>query len=130
MVVSDDTGTYTVEHDNLWTSSYDVSYPTGRDANSTLMQLAADPDGVTPAAHRVRRRDAAVSSATQRSARIADVTLPDGIKVAATTVSASSTTGTAPPAPQTIEGTLTIPAGMSLYGTPHGARRRAPGGGD
>ena len=114
VVVSDSTGTYTVEHDNLWTSSYDVSYQTGRDASSALMQLVADPDGVLQP--RIESVDVVTDvSATQRSARIAGVTLPDGISVGDNRVRidyyryGSATL-------QTVEGTLTIPKGMSLYG--------------
>ncbi len=114
VVVSDGTGTYTVERDNLWTSSWDVSYEAGRDAASALMQLAGDPDGVLHP--RIKSVDVVADvSATQRSARIADVTLPDGIATGDNRVRIDyyrygST------ALQTVEGTLTIPKGMPLYG--------------
>jgi hypothetical protein len=114
VVVSDATGTYTVQHDNLWTSSWDVSYQTGRDASSALMQLADNPDGVLQP--RIESVDVVADvSATRLSARIADVTLPDGIKAGDNRVRIDyyrygSTTL------QTVEGTLTIPEGMSLYG--------------
>ncbi len=114
VVVSDATGTYTVQRENLWTSSWDVSYQAGRDAAQALMQLAANPDGVLQP--RIESVDVVADvSATQLSARIEDVTLPDGIKVGDNLVRivyyryGSAT-------PQTVEGTLTIPKGMSLYG--------------
>ena len=114
VVVSDATGTYTVQHDNLWTSSWDVSYQTGRDASQALMQLAANPDGVLQP--RIESVDVvAAVSATRLSARIQDVTLPDGIKVGDNRVRIEYYRyGSA--TPQTVEGTLTIPEGMSLYG--------------
>jgi hypothetical protein len=114
VVVSDATGTYTVQHDNVWTSSWDISYQTGRDASSALMQLAANPDGVLQP--RIESVEVVTDvSATQLSARIEDVTLPDGIKVGDNRVRIEYYRyGSA--TPQTIEGTLTIPEGMSLYG--------------
>jgi hypothetical protein len=91
-----------------------VSYQAGRDAAQALMQLAANPDGVLQP--RIESVDVVADvSATQLSARIQDVTLPDGIQVGDNRVRidyyryGSST-------PQTVEGTLTIPKGMSLYG--------------
>lgn len=114
VVVSDATGTYTVQRDNLWTSSWDVSWQTGRDAAQALMQFAANPDGVLQP--RIESVDVVADvSATQLSARIQDVTLPDGIKTGDNRVRidyyryGSATL-------QTVEGTLTIPEGMSLYG--------------
>jgi hypothetical protein len=114
LVVSDDTGTYTVERDNLWTSSWDVSYQTGEDVSSALLRLVADPDGVlTP---RIESVDVVADvSATQRSARVAGVSLPDGIKVGDNPVQVHYYRhGSA--ILQTVEGTLTIPKDMPLYG--------------
>ena len=114
VVVSDNTGTYTVKHDNLWTSTYDVSYQTGRDASSALMQLVANPDGVLQP--RIESVEVVADvSATPRSARIAGVTLPDGISVGDNRVLITYYRyGSA--TPQTVQGTLSIPKGMSLYG--------------
>ena len=114
VVVSDASGTYTVQRDNLWTSSWDISYQTGRDASQALMQLAANPDGVLQP--RIESVDVVADvSATQLSARIEDVTLPDGIKVGDNRVRIEYYRYGSP-TPQTVEGTLTIPKGMSLYG--------------
>lgn len=114
VVVSDSTGTYTIRHDNLWTSSYSVSYQTGRDAGSIVSQLVENPDGVLQP--RIESVDVETTvSATQRSARIADVSLPDGIKVGDTGVHieyyryGSNVV-------QSVDATLTIPKGTSLNG--------------
>ncbi len=114
VVVSDSTGTYTVERDNLWTSIYDVSYQTGRDASSVLTQLVADPDGVLQP--RIESVEVVADvSATPRSARITGITLPDGISVGDNRVRVDYYRyGSA--TPQAAEGVLTIPKGMSLYG--------------
>jgi hypothetical protein len=112
--VSDETGTYAVISNNLWSDPFDVSWQTGWDAETILWRLAANPDGVLRA--RVESVDVATSvSPVQRSARIASVSLPDGIRVGDTAVRidyyryGSNTM-------ETIESTLVIPKGTPLYG--------------
>ncbi len=114
VVASDHTGTYTIEHENLWSNSWDVSYDAGSDAYSILSELAADPDGVIHP--RVESVDVtATVSPTQRTARIAGVTLPDGIGVGDTTVRIEYYRyGSAEL--QTVDAILVIPAGTPLYG--------------
>ena len=114
VVASDHTGTYTIEHENLWSNPWDISYDTGWDAPSILSELAADPDGVIHP--RVDSVDVATTvSPTQRTARIAGVTLPDGIGVGDTTVRVEYYRyGSAEL--QTVDAVLAIPAGTPLYG--------------
>ena len=114
VVASDRTGTYTIQHENLWSNSWDVSYDAGSDAYTILSALAADPDGVIHP--RVESVDvAATVSPTQRTARIAAVTLPDGIGVGDTTVRIEYYRyGSAEL--QTVDAILVIPAGTPLYG--------------
>ena len=78
VVVSDPTGTYTVEQDDLWTSSYNAAGLVGMDAGSIVWALVENPDGVLQTRIESVAVDAAISP-LQRSARIVDVTLPNGI---------------------------------------------------
>ena len=114
VTASDHTGTYTIVHENLWSNSWDVSYDTGTDAYWILSELAADPDGVLHP--RVESVDVTTTvSPTQRTARIARVTLPDGIGVGDTTVRIEYYRyGSAEL--QTVDAVLVIPAGTPLYG--------------
>jgi hypothetical protein len=114
VVVSDSTGSYTVTRHNLWTSSFDVSSQSGRDASSALMTLVANPDGVLHPRIDSVAVEVAVST-TQRSARIADVTLPDGLKIGDNMVRIDYYRYGSPDL-QTLETTLTIPRGTQLYG--------------
>jgi hypothetical protein len=114
VVVSDPTGTYTVEQDDLWTSPYNAAGLVGMDAGSIVWALVEDPDGVLHPRIESVTVDAALSP-LQRSARIADVTLPNGIATGDNLVRiayyryGSDTL-------QTTDGTLTIPEGMDLFG--------------
>jgi hypothetical protein len=114
VVVSDDTGTYTVSRDNLWSDPYDIIWMLNWDANDILWMLADDPDGVL--APRVESVDVTTTvSPDQQSARIAGVSLPDGWGYGENTVRVEYYRyGSA--AAQTIEGVVTLPAGTSLYG--------------
>jgi len=114
VVVSDDTGTYTVSRDNLWSDPYDIIWMLSWDANDILWMLADDPDGVL-----APRVDSVHVTATvapvQRSARIVGVALADGWGHGENTVRVDYYRyGSA--AVQTIEGVLTIPPGTSLFG--------------
>ena len=114
VVVSDPTGTYTVEQDDLWTSSYNAAGLVGMDAGSIVWALVENPDGVLQARIESVAVDAAISP-LQRSARIVDVTMPDGIATGDNPVRityyryGSSVL-------QTLDATLTIPKGMELMG--------------
>lgn len=114
VIASDHTGTYTIQHENLWSNSWDVSYDAGSDAYSIVSSLAADPDGVIHP--RVESVDVtATVSPIQRTARIAGVSLPDGIGVGDTTVRIEYYRyGSAEL--QTVDAVLVIPAGTPLYG--------------
>ncbi len=114
VVVSDGPDTYTVQHDNLWSDSYDVSYLAGRDAGSIVSRLVADPDGVLQPRIDSVSVETTVSSA-QRSARIAGVDLPDGIKIGDNTVRVTYYRYGSRDA-ETVDATLTIPTGTPLYG--------------
>ncbi len=114
VVASDHTGTYTIEHANLWSDPWDISFDTGWDAYLIVSELAADPDGVIHP--RVESVDVTMTvSPVQRTARIAAVTLPDGIGVGDNTVRIEYYRyGSAEL--QTVDATLVIPAGTPLYG--------------
>ena len=114
VVVSDSTGSYTVQRDDLWSDSYDVSYDVGSDAATALDGLSANPDG-TLAPHIDSVTVQADISSAQRSARIAAVDLPEGLHTGANRIVVSyyaygSSTL------QTLTATLDVPAGMPLTG--------------
>ena len=115
VAVTDDTGTYTYSHDNLWTDPYDVVWLMGMDADGALWTLADDPDGILDA-----RVDSVEVTATispvQRSARVAGISLPDGWSHGENAVRVEYYRyGSA--APQTLDATLVVPSGTSLYGS-------------
>jgi hypothetical protein len=114
VTVSDSTGTYRVERADLWTDAFDVTGAVGSDAATILTALAANPDGVLQPSVDGVTVDATFS-ATQRSARVVGITLPGGMHEGATTVR-SSYYAWGSSALQTIDGTLTVPAGTSLNG--------------
>ena len=112
--VSDDTGTYTVSRHNIWTDPFDVSWLLGMDASDLLYTLSSNPDGVL----QPEIESVAVTgslSPTQRSARIAAITLPDGWGPGENVVRVDYYRYGSP-AVQSLETTLTVPAGTSLYG--------------
>jgi hypothetical protein len=114
IVVADSQGhEYTISHDNLYDSDW-VNWSATNDVSNALYQLAADPDGVLDA-HVVSVDVDATLSSTRRSARIASVELPDGLRTGDNPVRINYYKyGSS--ALQTIEATLTIPPGVGVNG--------------
>lgn len=114
VVLSDSTGTYTVDRQDLWSDAYDIIGYAGLDAAAVLDQVSADPDGVLQARVDSVTVHADISQ-TRLSARIASVDVPDGLKTGANTVVISYYTyGSA--TLKTLTATLTIPKGDPLTG--------------
>jgi hypothetical protein len=112
--VSDETGSYTVERDNLWDTPDDVAIEASMDVHSLLQALANDEDGVLRPRIESIDLDATISP-QRRSARIAGVLLPKGLMTGDNQIVVqyyrygSSVI-------QQIEGTLTLPKGVSSSG--------------
>lgn len=114
VVVGDDTGTYTVTRKNIWDSSDDVAWDAAYDVADLLTALTNDSDGVIHPRLDSIHVEAQISP-VRRSARIARVRLPDGLRIGATRVVIEYYKyGSA--AVQQVEGRLTIPKGMPLSG--------------
>ncbi len=114
VVVGDDTGSYTVTRSNLWDSAEDVAWDAAYDLADVLMALTDDSDGVIHPRLDSIHVEAQVSPA-RRSARIARVRLPDGLRVGNNLIVVDYYKyGSA--ALQQVEGTLTIPKRMRLSG--------------
>jgi hypothetical protein len=115
VVVSDDTGTYVLERDNLWDTGDDVAMEATTDVYSMLAPLADDADGVLHPHIESIELDATVSP-QRRSARIAGIVLPKGLAVGDNPVVVQYYAyGTAQL--QAVEGTLTLPRGVARSGT-------------
>lgn len=112
--VSDETGSYTIQHENLWDSSYDVSYRVQGDIESALAAVSANSDGVLDVHVDSVKLETTVTSA-RRSARVTDVSLPNGLRAGDNTVRieyyryGSSEL-------QSMDATLTIPKGTPVNG--------------
>ena len=114
VVVSDATGTYVLERDNLWDTGDDVAMEATTDVYSMLAPLADDADGVLRPHVESIELDATVSP-QRRSARIAGLALPKGLAVGDNPVVVQYYAyGSAEL--QTVEGTLTLPKGVSRSG--------------
>jgi hypothetical protein len=115
VVVSDATGTYVLERDNLWDTADDVAMEATADVYSMLAPLADDADGVLRPHVESIELDATVSP-ERRSARIAGLALPKGLAVGDNPVVVRCYAyGSAEL--RTLEGTLTLPKGVSRSGT-------------
>jgi hypothetical protein len=114
VVVHDDTGSYTITRDNVWDSSEDVAWDASYDIADMLSSLVMDGDGVThPHIDSVDMK--AEVSPLRRSARMATVELPNGLRVGDNVVVVKYYPyGSADLAE--VQGTLTIPKGMPLDG--------------
>ncbi len=114
VTVSDATGTYTIERDNVWDDGYDVSWVAAQDLAETMWSLAENPDGVLRV--RVDSVDVEASLTRQRrSARVAGVVLPGGLRTGDNTVYIDYYRwGSA--TPQRLETTLTIPPRTAVNG--------------
>jgi hypothetical protein len=115
IVVSDATGTYVLERDNLWDTADDVAMEATTDVYAMLAPLADDADGVLRPRVESIELDATVSP-ERRSARVAGLALPKGLAVGDNPVVVRYYAyGSADL--QTLEGTLTLPKGASRSGT-------------
>ena len=115
VVVSDATGTYVIERDNLWDTGADVAMEATLDVYSMLVPLADDADGVLRPHVESIELDATVSP-QRRSARIAGLVLPRGLAVGDNPVVVQYYAyGSAEL--QAVEGTLTLPRGVARSGT-------------
>ena len=56
VIASDHTGSYTIQHENLWSNSWDISYDTGWDVYLILVRAGSGPRRRHPSAGRVRGR--------------------------------------------------------------------------
>ncbi|HSL95992.1 MAG TPA: hypothetical protein VLA35_08770 [Thermoleophilia bacterium] len=115
VVVSDRTGTYVLERDNLWDTGDDVAMQATTDVNSMLAPLADDADGVLRPHVESIELDAAVSP-ERRSARIAGLVLPKGLVVGDNAVVVQYYAYGSREL-RTVEGTLTLPKGVARSGT-------------
>lgn len=115
VVVSDETGSYVLERDNLWDSGDDIAAEACQDLYTFLAALADDADGVLRPHVDAMELDASVSP-QRRSARIADVLLPQGLLVGDNPVVVRYYAyGSA--ALQSVAGTLTLPTGVARSGS-------------
>jgi hypothetical protein len=114
VVVSDSTGEYTIERDNLWDSAYCVGWEAPMDLVEALWTIAGDPDGILQARVDSVEVDAVLSK-TRRTARIAGVVLPNGLKVGDNIVQIDYYRWGSKDL-QRLETTLTIPPGMAVNG--------------
>lgn len=115
VVVNDGATDYTITRDNLWDSGDGAlaDQATG-DVTDILGAVLYDPDGVRHTTVKSVDVDATFS-ATRKSARLADVQLPRALRHGANTVTINYYRwGSADL--QTLDTTLTIPAGMPLSG--------------
>lgn len=112
--VSDETGSYTIERDNLWDTGDDVAWEAAWDVDTIMAALTSNPDGVLHP--RVESVDLEASiSPTRRSARFADVVLPSGLRTGDNPIIVKCYPyGSS--AVEEISGTLTLPKGMSTSG--------------
>ncbi|MEE4274525.1 MAG: hypothetical protein V2J16_01465, partial [Thermoleophilia bacterium] len=115
VVVSDATGTFVMERDNLWDTGADVAMEATLDVYSMLVPLANDADGVLRPHVESIELDATVSP-KRRSARIAGLVLPKGLAVGDNPVVVQYYAyGSAEL--QAVEGTLTLPRGVARSGS-------------
>ncbi len=115
VVVTDETGTYVLERDNLWDTGDDVAMEATTDVYSMLAPLADNADGVLRPHVESIELDATVSP-QRRSARIAGLVLPKGLAVGDNPVVVQYYAyGSAEL--RTVEGTLTLPKGVARSGT-------------
>lgn len=113
IVVSDETGTYTVSRENL-VDSYDITWTPIWDLYDMVWTLADDPDGVLDTRLDSIDFDATVSS--QRiSARFVDIVLPNGLKTGDNVVELTFY-GYGSRELKTLTTTLTIPEGKPVNG--------------
>jgi hypothetical protein len=115
VVVSDDTGSYVLERDNLWDSEWDVATEASWDVYALLDALADDDDGVLQPHVDSITLDATISP-QRRSARIAGVVLPRGLLVGDNPVVVKYYRYGSSEL-QELEGTLTLPSGVARTGT-------------
>jgi hypothetical protein len=122
VAVSDATGSYLVERSNVWDTGDDVAFEASSDVYWILWTLCNDPDGVLEPHIDSIELDASIS-AQRRSGRFAGVVLPKGLMTGDNPIVVQYYRhGSA--ALQQVEGTLTLPRGVSrvgsLYVTPAG----------
>lgn len=112
--VSDGTGSYTIERDNLWDTGDDVAWEATWDVDTIMAALTANPDGVLHP--RVESIDLEASVLpTRKSARFADVVLPNGLRTGENQIIVKCYPYGSSEVEE-IPGTLTLPKGMSTSG--------------
>lgn len=113
IVVSDDTGRYTVEIEDLW-DSLDITWDPAADVFEAIWMLAADPDGVLDVRLESVDFEATISSA-RRSARLADIILLEPLHTGDNLVQATYYQYGSRDL-KTMSVTLTLPEGMPVTG--------------
>ncbi len=113
IVVSDETGLYTVEMENVW-DSWDITWDPAMDVFDAIRALSADPDGVLDVRLESVDFEATISSA-RRSARLADIVLPEPLHTGDNLVQVAYYRYGSRDL-QTASVTLTLPEGKPLSG--------------
>jgi len=113
VVVSDATGTYTVNRENLW-DSFDITFAPAWDAFDAVSALAQDPDGVLDTRLESIDFQATISSA-RRSARLVDIVLPAALHTGDNAIQLTYY-GYGSRDLKTVTTTLTIPEGKPVNG--------------
>jgi len=115
VVVSDETGSYTMERANLWDTEDDVAWEASYDVYSLLAALAYEEDGVLAPRVESIELDATISP-ERRSARIAGVVLPKGLVTGDNPVVVKYYRHGSSALAE-VEGTLTLPKGVTRDGS-------------
>lgn len=113
IVVSDETGTYTVELENVW-DSYDITWDPAWDVYDAVWALASDPDGVLDVRLESVDFEATISSA-RRSGRLVDIIVPGGLRTGDNLVQITYYAYGSRDL-KTLSTTLTIPEGKPVNG--------------